>query len=428
MKNESFILDIESLSYGGRGIGKTKEGKVVFAPMSIPGEKVRVETHRDHSGFIEAKFIDVISPSPSRVNPACEVFSHCGGCTWQHIAYDDQLKWKNDILLREISKVCRVMPEKLNPPQPSQNIYEYRCHARIQCSDKPEFKLGFFQEASKNVVEFEKCPVLVLPIQKAIDDLASLLKKYPVPGLYEIDIRAPENEVILLLKCKGRMQKNTVGIARELFNKLPASGMAIESWHDNQRHIFGQTDCSYFIPAGDSRIKMISGFEGFIQANASINREMINYVANLAKESDHVLDLYCGNGNFSLPIDHLVKQITAIDNDEDLIRQAKMIAKEHGFENIKFHSADALSFLKDMGKNPLRFDTVIMDPPREGAKEIADSLGVLGSRVIYISCNPTTMLRDIKIMLSHGFRFKSIKLFDMFPHTYHIESVAYLER
>ncbi|MEA3222887.1 MAG: 23S rRNA (uracil(1939)-C(5))-methyltransferase RlmD [Thermodesulfobacteriota bacterium] len=430
MKDNTLILDIDSLSYGGRGVGRREDGKVIFVPGVLPREKIHARIYKEHSSYTEATLLDVIHPSPDRINPRCKIFASCGGCSWQHISYNEQLKWKQDILAGEIIKTCKTTPEAIYSPVASKEIYGYRRNARIQCIYDPEFKMGFFTEGSAQVATFEMCPILNDLIQETLTNLSTILRRHPIYSLYEIDIRAPQDDVLVLARCKGHIQGRDMSIMNKIYNDIKISGISFVSSDSHRRdYVLGQRYCSYTIHAGDVQIQMFSGFGGFIQANAYINYAMIEYVMYLAHGSKRLLDLYSGNGNFSLPLSYIAADIVAIDSSTHLIRQGKLSAKKNKIENTRFFCMDTAKAVQTMIKDSMCFDTIVLNPPREGAKNVMNKIARLGaSKIIYISCNPTTMARDIAILISHGFRFKSIKAFDMFPQTYHIESIAYFER
>jgi len=425
-----FILDIDSLSYGGRGVGKREDGKVVFVPGVLPGEKIHAKIYKEHPSYIEATLLDIIHPSPTRANPRCKIFASCGGCSWQHISYKEQLKWKQDILVGEITKTCKTTPEAIYPPVASKKIYGYRRNAKIQCIYDPEFKVGFFIEGSTQVATFEKCPILNDLIQETLTNLSSILKHHPIYSLYEIDIRAPQNDVLALARCKGHIQDRDISIMNKIYNDIKISGISFVISNSYRRdYVLGQHYCSYTIHAGDVQIQMVSGLKGFIQANAYINHAMIEYVMYLAHGSKRLLDLYSGNGNFSLPLSYIATDTVAIDSNTHLVHQGRLNARKNKIGNTRFFCMDTAKAVQTMIKDSMCFDTIVLNPPREGAKNVINKIARLGaSKIIYISCNPTTMARDIAVLISHGFRFKSIKAFDMFPQTYHIESIAYLER
>jgi len=430
MDPDAFNLRIESLSYGGRGVGHRQDGKVVFVPMVIPGEIVRVKPVRDHAQYIIASALDIIEESPNRVKPLCPIFQSCGGCDWQHIQYKEQVLWKKKILNGEIEKRCPTGPDKEEDSVESDQIYGYRTHATIHCSYHPEISLGFYKKMTKEVVEFERCPILNQKIQDTIDSLKTLLGRYPIYNLISLEIHAPQDEVIVLARLKDGIHSKDLDTMNTLYKELDVAGLCFEI--DGRRtgdYMMGTKYCSYEVMIQDRVMILSSGLGGFIQANMDVNDLMINHISELAAGSDHLLDLYSGSGNISIPLSISAKEVVAVDRHVRLIEQGKKNLKRNKIKNVRFITMDAAKAVKSIQKESISFDTVVLDPPREGAKEITGILPSLGaSRIIYVSCNPSTLSRDLAGLMDAGYKLRHTKVFDMFPQTYHIESVSYLER
>ncbi len=430
MGTDTEIVTIESLSYGGRGVGKRTDGKIVFVPGVIPDEQVRVRVSKEYASYIIAEVDEILEPSLHRVEPECPLFSTCGGCDWQHISYPEQVRWKNDILAGEISKTCRCVAQQQQPPVLSEKSYGYRGHAVVQCRYDPDFSVGFFQKKTNRFVGFEQCPVLNPLIQKTLGDLREILHRDPVYGISSLEIHAPQDEVILLARCKGTAHLNDIRTMNKIYTELNISGVSFVT-HGARRsdHVLGQRFCRYDVPTGSGTIQLSTGFGGFIQANIRVNADLVAYVMDLARNSHSILDLYSGSGNFSIPLAQVSKEVVAIERNARLASQGKTNAKKNNIGNVRFLSMDARKAVESIRDEMLRFDTIILDPPREGAKDIVEIIPELGaSRIIYISCNPSTLARDIESLIGAGFILKETRVFDMFPQTYHLESVSYLER
>ncbi|HHO75786.1 MAG TPA: class I SAM-dependent RNA methyltransferase [Deltaproteobacteria bacterium] len=428
MGTDTFTVHIDSLSFGGRGVGKRADGKVVFVPAVIPGEVVRVQKSEEHVSYILAEVEEILEYSPERVEPRCRIFDKCGGCDWQHISYTNQVFWKNRILAGEINKACKTSSHVLDPVC-SEMIYGYRGHAIIQCTYDPDFRMGFYQKRSKQIVEFDECPVLNPRITKTLADLREILRQYPLKGLYSLEIHAPQDDVILLARCKGSSHDDYSMAMNRIYNELDVSGVSFMVFGARRTdHILGQRFCQYDISTRHGIVKLSSGFGGFIQANMMINTALVGYVTDLAGESETILDLYSGSGNFSLPISYEANKVVAIERSRRLASQGKINAKKNSIGNVRFISMDARKAVDSIKNEMLSFDTVILDPPRQGAKDIVKVLpGLSPSRIIYISCDPSTLARDIKGLVDHGYSLMHSRVFDMFPQTYHIEAVSYLE-
>jgi len=432
MGTDTFTLTVESLSYGGRGVGRRADGKIVFVPAVVPGETLRVHTEKEYPSYVLALVDEILQPSPDRVEPRCSLFPFCGGCDWQHITYTEQVLWKQKILTSEIEKVCKTVPLGSHEPVPSQKIYGYRAHAVVQCAYEPDFSMGFFQKRSKRIIGFEQCPVLNPKIQHTLEDLRDILSRHPISGIYSIEIHAPGDDVILLARCKGTARQNDVRTMNKIYNELDIAGISFVMFSSTRRsdHVLGQRFCRYEVPTEKGKFQLSSGLGGFIQANMQVNASMVGYVMNLAAGSQNILDLYSGSGNFSIPLARIAqKDVVAIERNKRLASQGRINAKKNAADNVRFLSMDAQKAVASIRDELLKFDTIILDPPRQGAKEVINILPELDAfRIIYISCDPSTLTRDLKALIGSGFSLKHTKVFDMFPQTYHIESVSLLER
>ena len=430
MDADSFQLRIETLSYGGRGVGRHEDGRVVFVPRVIPGELVRVAPLKYHLAYIDAETLEVIEPSPERVAPVCEHFAVCGGCDWQHLPYALQLEWKQRILLQEVEKLCAVRPDDIPAPVGVDEAYAYRSHARIQCRYDPTLKSGFFMKKSRDIVAFEACPILNPRIQETLDHLRSILGRQRMYGLYSLEIHAPSDDILVLGRCRGTMRDGDLKAMNTIFRELSISGLSFVMLGPPRRdYVLGQRACRYEVTSRGITSHLTSGLGGFIQANLKINDAMVGHVMNLVEGSARILELYSGCGNFSIPIAPVAGEVTAIERDGRLVTQGRMNCKRNRAANVRFLRMEALKAVQSILNESVHFDTVLLDPPREGAKEIMQDLPrIEAERIVYVSCNPTTLARDLKPLLAAGYTLASLRLFDMFPQTYHIECIADLKR
>lgn len=219
-------------------------------------------------------------------------------------------------------------------------------------------------------------------------------------------------------------------VMNRLYNELDVSGISLMVFNGRRSdHVLGQRFCRYDISTRRGSVELSSGFGGFIQANMQINTALIEHVTDLADGSKKILDLYSGSGNFSLPLSCAAQEVVAIERSRRLVSQGKINAKKNSIDNVRFIAMDAKKAVDSIRNEMLSFDTVILDPPREGAKDIVRLLPEIGpSRIIYISCDPSTLARDLKDLVGQGYSLRHSRVYDMFPQTYHIETVSYLER
>ncbi len=433
MEYNTFVLRIESLSYGGRGVGRRSDGKVVFVPTVIPGETVLVSVVKEHPKFVNARMVDVLDPSPLRQAPRCKTFDQCGGCDWQHMPYEYQIKWKQDILLSEIMKIGKIEPEEVQPAVESLYTYAYRRVARLQCAYiNGQPVIGFFMKGSHRIVDFLECPVLSGPLQAASTGLRHVLERYPLPYVVSFDMQAPSKDVLISTRLRAaRWTMESEKKMYKIFMDLEmVPGMSFTVVGEKRRdYVFGQRYLGYSVDVKGKRLEMVTGFGSFMQANQHVNASMTDHVVSMAEGSKDILDLYCGGGNFSVPLASLGARVTAIDRNARLIAQGKRSARLNNLPNTRFICMDSLRAVRQMVSESMTFNTVILDPPREGARDVSKFIPSLGAdKIIYVSCNPTTLGRDLAAIVSQGYSFKGLRLFDMFPHAYHIESVAFLQR
>ncbi len=421
MECDQFDLLIDRLAYGGSGVGRRKDGKVVFVPYVLPGETVKVKVLREHKRHIEADLLELLVASPERVVPDCPHFGVCGGCDWQHIPYSRQLDYKQMILLSEIERVVGCTPETVYDPGCSPVPFGYRGQARFQCSEDGE--IGFHSKRSNRVVDLEDCPVM----NQSIRHTMAALRKTKLGNLASIEIQAPEHDVLVQLQSHAPI--NDLTLLNKIYNDLEIAGMAVRSDQKGQgEYVFGQKVGRYDLSCDGRQLSVASGFGSFIQSNLAVNRSMVEHVVELVGRVERVLDLYSGCGNFSLPLGCIADEVVAVEVNRRQSRQGLKNAKRNGLKNVRSIAMDAPKAVRSIVREELAFECAVIDPPREGAKDIVPHLKDCGvRRLVYVSCNPTTLARDLKVLVDQGYRLKSLRLFDMFPQTYHIESVSYLE-
>jgi 23S rRNA (uracil1939-C5)-methyltransferase len=224
--------------------------------------------------------------------------------------------------------------------------------------------------------------------------------------------------------------RNAIKPMEQIYRELDISGLSLVA-HGVRRsdHVLGQRSCRYSLSPHGREIHLSCSFGDFLQANMPVNKALVEYVMDLAQGSEKVLDLYSGSGNFSIPLSLVASEVVAIERNQKLASLGKIIAKKNRAGNAKFLALDAMKAVKSIRDEAVAFDTVVMDPPREGAREVVQIIPDLHpARIIYVSCNPSTLARDLAVLCRGGYDLKQVRVFDMFPQTYHIESVAYLEQ
>jgi len=427
MPLKTYTLRIESLAMGGKGVARRPDGKVVFVPQVIPGEVVLVSCAAEHASYCEAQLEEIVQAAPSRTAPGCALFETCGGCDWQHIAYPAQLAFKHELLCQALGKCLPDIASVLIPPEPAPMTLAYRCHSRLHYRRFPQAMLGFYQKRTHRVAACAQCPVLNPPSQRALRQLNDAIRQIPLPGITAVEIYAPLDEVLVLAHTQNPRPPREMQALKKLMDRIEVSGCHLV--HDQTRRLqrlMGHDLFTYRIETPVKNFRLSGRLGGFIQANQEMNARVVRHVMDLAHDAERVLDLYGGCGNFGLPLSHAARSVTVVERDPRLADLGQRNAEANRIANIRFIAGDVGDALQNRARD--RFDTVVLDPPREGAKDILSTLsGLRPSKIIYVSCNPMTLARDAGLLHKSGYRINSLKLFDMFPQTCHIESVALME-
>jgi 23S rRNA (uracil1939-C5)-methyltransferase len=422
---------VAALNHDGEGV--LRGAKTAFVPGALPGERIvfqRVRRHRQHD---EGALVEVLDPSPSRVNPKCAHFGICGGCAMQHLDPVAQLAAKQSELAESLLRIGRVEPERWLEPLAGP-VWNYRRRARLGAKWVPKrgrVLVGFRERQKPYIAALERCEVLVSPLDSLITPLSDLLTgleaKASIP---QIEAAVGEDGVLLVfrnlveLSAADRAALIAFGRAQGLRICLQPGGL------DSIVALDGSsTTLEYRLPKENLAFEFLP--TDFIQVNGEMNRALVSRAIDLLElESSHrVLDLFCGLGNFTLPIARRVREVVGIEGEAGLVARARRNAARNQLSNASFHVANLAE--PDGGSAALsgRFDRVLLDPPRAGALEVLPRLVKLGAtRMVYVSCHPGTLARDVGVLCAeHGYRLVAAGVVDMFPHTTHVESIAVLE-
>ena len=428
---------VVDLTHEAEGIvrGSEDSGKTVFIAGALPGERVsyrRVSFHRSHD---EAQLLEVLEPSPRRVAPRCAHFGVCGGCALQHLDPAAQLEAKQKELADNLQRIGNVAPETWLPPLLGP-VWGYRRRARLSSryvAKKGRSLVGFREKQGRYVADVTRCEVLAEPVASLIGRLGELLtgmqRRESIP---QIEVSLSDGERVLVMRVLDELPESDLvalrGFERDhgLRILLQPGGLATVAPLTP-----GPVDLHYLLE--DFGLRLDFGPTDFVQVNGAINAGMVARAIELLEigSGDRVLDLYCGLGNFTLPLARRAASVVGVEGEAGLIERARANARRNGIENATFHVAD-LSVAPEPAIPWLRggFDKVLLDPPRVGAREVLSAVAhIAPRRVVYISCHTGSLARDLGILTQqHGFRLRAAGVLDMFPHTTHVESVAVLER
>jgi 23S rRNA (uracil1939-C5)-methyltransferase len=423
----TFDLEIETLTVGGRGLGR-HAGKAVFVPCTAPGDHVRCRITRGHRHFDEAETVELLVPSGLRRQPPCPVFGLCGGCQWQHLSYDTQVGWKERLFREQLLRAGVVAPDAFLPIEQAPEEWGYRNRVQFKCRRTAQgFVSGFYRHGSHFVVDTPDCLLADHPIRAAYACLRTELPVSPQPdAIPQVDISSSaDGSVAVLLHA---LPDAAVVLRQWLPDMADRGGFAAAIQCGRKESIevlCGEADMAMVIDSPPLQLRIGPG--GFAQINPDQNRRLVAAVVAAATLSgnERVLDLYCGVGNFTLPLARRAGSVVGVESYAPAITNAIDNAARHALDNVTFHVEPAEGAALRHGP----CDLVLLDPPRSGAYPVMRDLLVLKPRrILYVSCDPATLARDLKPLVNSGYTVVSCQPFDLFPQTWHTESLTVLAR
>lgn len=425
-------VKIDDLSHDGRGIARVN-GKVVFIDGALPGEVVNIQYIRQKKDFDEAKTIAILQASHFRQQPKCPHFGICGGCSLQHLSSQGQVHYKNLHWLQLMEKMGGGRPEEILEPLQT-DIWHYRRKARLgvkHVAKKSKTLIGFREKHNPQyLIDMENCWILEKQVFEQMPKLRQLLNALPSQAhIAQIELAVSDDVVALVFRHLQALSEEDKRLLKE-FALDTGFHIYLQAKGPDSLILFypeqASFSLSFYLPAADANIT----FEplDFIQVNRSMNVAMIEQAIKLMdlKESDVVLDLFCGLGNFTLPLAKRVKKVYGVEGSAPMIARAKANAIAQGFNNIEFSVADLFQTSELAPLKEIPFNKILLDPPRDGALAVIEELGDYPiERMVYVSCHPATLARDAAILRKRfGYRMVTGGIMDMFPHTSHIESIA----
>ncbi len=434
-KREPETAVIGAVTHDGRGIAST-DGKKAFVAGALAGETVRFIRRKRRRNYDEAELLEVMDASPERVEPRCAVFGRCGGCSLQHVTPVQQRAIKDQVLRDNLARIGRVEPRRWLAPMTGPE-WHYRRRARLAVKDVPakgRTLVGFREKHAPFITDMLRCEVLAEPLDGMIEALSELVGGLSIRArLPQIEVAVADNASALVFRVldtptEADLQAlQAFGAEREVRIYLQTGGL------DSVRRLPGagsDEPLYYALREFDLTIE----FEpvDFIQVNGAINRQMVSFAVEQlgAGAGDRVLDLYCGIGNFSLPLARGAASVVGVEGDATLVARAAANARRNGIDNAGFRTAD-LSRI-DGSESWVRSgcDRMLLDPARSGAAEVVRQMHVFGpQRIVYVSCHPGTLARDAGMLVhDKGYALEAAGIIDMFPHTAHVESIAIFNR
>lgn len=425
---------IESLDHEGRGVAHV-DGKAVFIEGGLPGEEVIYATFNKKNNYEIAHAVRIIRPSFLRTTPKCRYFGVCGGCSMQHLEARAQVAAKQRVLEDNLKHIGKVTPELILPAIYG-STWGYRQRARLSVrlvDKKGGVLVGFHEKRSGLLADMESCQVLPTRISALIRPLRDLIVRLSLRDrIPQIEIALGDQVDVLVLRVLAPLSD-----ADEHLLKAFADTHHVQFWLQpkgpDSAHAFYPIDAPalyYTLP--EFNITMPFRPTEFTQVNGTINQVMVRRAIALLdpRPGERIADLFCGLGNFTLPIARRGATVLGIEGSRELVQRARLNAEHNGLPEASFIESNLFEITAESFKQLGHFDKLLIDPPRVGAMAVINALGTdLPSRIVYVSCSPATLARDAEVLVhDHGYRLKAVGVINMFPHTAHIESIALFEQ
>ncbi|MGI9248282.1 MAG: 23S rRNA (uracil(1939)-C(5))-methyltransferase RlmD [Woeseiaceae bacterium] len=430
-RREPETARIDSVTHDGRGIAGM-DGKKTFVAGALAGETVQFIRRKSRRNFDEAELLEVIEASPDRIEARCEAFGRCGGCSLQHVTPEHQRDIKARTLRDNLERIGRVEPDEWLQPMTGPE-WHYRRRARLAVKHVPRkgrTLVGFRERHAPFITDMHRCEVLAKPVDEMIDDLSALVGRLSIRArLPQIEVAVADNDIALVFRVldpptdADKAALSTFGEAKRVRIYLQPGGLDSVALHypssvDEPLH--------YSLAEFDIKI----AFEpiDFVQVNSDINQRMVHFAVEQlrAGADDRVLDLYCGIGNFSLPLARQAGTVLGVEGEAGLVARAALNARLNKLSNVEFRVADLSKIDGTEHWVKAGWDRLLLDPARSGAAEVVTRMHLFKpQRIVYVSCHPGTLARDADTLVhEQGYKLESAGIIDMFPHTAHVESIA----
>jgi len=428
---EALITDV---SLDGRGVA-SEDGKKVFIPFTLTGERVSYRAIKKKKKFDEAQLVEIIEPSAQRVEAQCPYFTLCGGCATQHITPEMQLVLKEKSVLDTLMRIGQVTAKEVMPAL-TDKVWGYRRRARLGVKyvvKKEAVLVGFREKNAPYIAQMSSCEVLHPKIAQLIQPFAELIYQLSIRDkIPQLECSVAENAISVVIRVLEKPSERDLELFRVFqqqwqirlllqpagFNSIyPLDAMAIEP---------------LYFTLQPFNVQLQFTATDFIQIHAEINNKMVVQALDWLEvtATDRVLDLFCGLGNFSLPLAQTAEEVLGIEGDAALIQRAKDNASFNKISNIRFQKENLFEVSANSNWLAQQWDLVLIDPPRSGAKEVIDQLHLIApKKVLYVSCHPASLARDADVLVNKlGYCMTRVCVINMFPHTGHVETMALFEK
>lgn len=433
LPQDPITTEIRGLSHEGRGIATVDE-RTTFISNALPDEKVEFLYTKLNKKIAEGKATTILQASPERVTPKCDYFGLCGGCSLQHMDHGAQLTLKQNTLRDHLNHFAKTQPEKwLTPLTGPQYAYRHKGRLGVRYVTKKESVLvGFREQQNRYLADMRHCKTLAAPVGDLIVPLRELIAQFDAKSeIAQIEAAIGDNDTALIFRNLVELSSHDTNLLVEFAKQhslwiflQPNKPQPLEKlWpNDAQDLLHYQLE--------DFSLKLWFHPNDFTQVNPSINRKMLPLAIELLdlQATDTALDLFCGLGNFTLPISRSVAHVVGIEGSEEMVQRASYNAESNNITNTEFFAADLSKEIDEAWANKT-YNKLLLDPPRSGALEILHHIPKWQpEKIVYVACNPATLARDIGEIISFGYRLEAAGIIDMFPQTNHVESIALLVR
>ena len=408
-------LDVERLTFGFDALAHS-EGRVVFVPYAAPGDTIEAEPVERRRDWLRARVERVLVPGPARVLPGCAAFPTCGGCQWQHVAPAAQRAAKRDVVAEQLRRVAGLADADVLPTLAAPDTFGYRARVSLVAEGR---RLGYHRARSHALVEVDACPIADATVSAHLPTARAWAAALRAP-LRRVTVSAAPGGVVLVAATDTPPGERDVAATEALLVRAPAVRGAVLRGGGARRVVGDATvrvevepDLALEIPA-----------DVFTQVNAAANRLLVGAVLGFGdfRAGERALDLYCGAGNFTLPLARRGDLVHGVERDAVAVAAAEANAARLRLAAARFTCAPVARALAASGE---AYDAVVLDPPRAGADDVLGALARLGARrMLYVSCDPATLARDVRTLGARGYRLARVQPVDLFPQTFHVEAVA----
>ncbi|MGF1753212.1 23S rRNA (uracil(1939)-C(5))-methyltransferase RlmD [Vibrio makurazakiensis] len=419
-KHQSVL--VERMDHNGAGIAHQNK-KPVFIDGALPGEQVVIQLTESKSKFARAKLIKLLKPSEKRIEPFCPHFNQCGGCHLQHLDYASQLSHKGQSLEHLMNLYTSKQTELVEAVTGAEKGYRRRARISLFVDKKTQkLQFGFRKKQSKQIENITDCAVLEPSLNALLPKLKSLLNTFTnQTSLGHVELVLGDTGPVIVLRHLKPLADTEV---QGLIDLAKASNSTLYSMPENDQLVLITGEEPSYSEVG---VKLPFSPSHFIQVNQQVNQKMVDQAIEWLdpSEGERVLDLFCGLGNFSLPLAKKAQHVVGVEGVDEMVQQATANAKLNDLSNVEFYQANLEEEFSTQVWAKEKFDKVLLDPARAGATGIVDQISGLGAQsVVYVSCNPATLARDSESLIKQGYQLTKLGMLDMFPHTSHLESMA----